>query len=357
MNEFPYGFRVVGSPFSDRISIDWQRAFNAHCQNDERAETGRESYLSLFTFGDEFREHLERTGSTKNYRGPCWSPWVWWDIDAEGDLPTATDSARRLAAYLADRFGSEPLLFFSGSKGYHVGIPTSLFEPEPSATFHRITRRFAETIAATLGIEIDAGIYDKVRLFRAPNSTHPKTRFHKRRLTLRELLHLKPSAIVQMAEKPESFEPPDAPPLNSTAVDDWRQAAETVERELREHPKRLAGTAWLNRSTLAFIRDGAPIGDRHRVLFSAAANLAEFGCPPQLAYELLAESALDCGLPPSETRRQIDCGLSHGRDSTQAASVDESIKEQTEAATGDSRPSESMLPTPDKLAALGDADR
>lgn len=51
------------------------------------------------------------------------------------------------------------------------------------------------------------------------------------------------------------------------------------------------------------------MGDRHRLLFSAAANLAEFGCPPALAHELLTESALDSGLPPKEVRRQIDCGL------------------------------------------------
>jgi hypothetical protein len=69
--------------------------------------------------------------------------------------------------------------------------------------------------------------------------------------------------------------------------------------------------ATLNRQTLDFIRDGANVGDRHRLLFSASANLAEFGCPPALAHALLTEPALDCGLSPSEVRRQIDCGLSH----------------------------------------------
>ena len=48
-------------------------------------------------------------------------------------------------------------------------------------------------------------------------------------------------------------------------------------------------------------------------MFSAAANLAEFGCPVELAHELLTEAALDSGLSPSETRRQIDCGLSHNK--------------------------------------------
>jgi hypothetical protein len=73
----------------------------------------------------------------------------------------------------------------------------------------------------------------------------------------------------------------------------------------------LTGTPTLNRMTLEFIRDGAAQGDRHRLLFSAAANLAEFGCPPALAHALLSDAALDSGLPPADVRRQIDCGLNH----------------------------------------------
>jgi hypothetical protein len=45
-------------------------------------------------------------------------------------------------------------------------------------------------------------------------------------------------------------------------------------------------------------------------LFSAAANPAEFSCPPALAHALLTEAALDGGLAPKEVHRQIECGLS-----------------------------------------------
>ena len=69
------------------------------------------------------------------------------------------------------------------------------------------------------------------------------------------------------------------------------------------------GTPTLNHATLEFIREGAGTGDRHRLLFSAAANLAEFGCTPALAVALLEESALDSGLPPKDVRRGIECGL------------------------------------------------
>jgi hypothetical protein len=60
-----------------------------------------------------------------------------------------------------------------------------------------------------------------------------------------------------------------------------------------------------------FIREGADTGDRHRLLFSAAANLREFACTPALAHALLTPAALDSGLSPRDVQRQIDCGLSH----------------------------------------------
>jgi len=312
-----YGFRVVGSPLNDRRLIDWHRAFAAYCQCDDRADVTGEAYLSAFTFGADFRRHLESTGTTKGFAGACGSPWLWVDLDREGDLEAATRDARRLAAALCERYaldGGELLLFYSGAKGFHAGLPLSLCgSPPPSATFAAVARRFAEGHAERLGFAIDGGVYDKVRLFRAPNSRHLKTGLHKRRLTFDELLNLRTDAIQRLAATPEPFDIPAPSAPNSQAVGDWQAAAEQVAQAATARRERQdgngTGAGRLNRSTLAFIRDGAGTGDRHRLLFSAAANLREFGCPPELAHELLTEAALDAGLPPSEVRRQIDCGL------------------------------------------------
>jgi hypothetical protein len=99
------------------------------------------------------------------------------------------------------------------------------------------------------------------------------------------------------------------------AVADWQAAQQAVEREAEVKAERRAaqanGTPTLNRLTWAFIRDGATEGDRHRWVFSAAANLAEFGCPRTLAHELLTPAGLDSGLTPSDVHRQIECGLKH----------------------------------------------
>jgi len=316
-NALPFGFRIFGNTTNDRRLVDWSAAFVAYCDADDRAEVNRESYLSAFCFGVDFRDHLTATRSVRGFAGSTWSPWLWIDLDRD-ELDQALADARRLAAGLADRYrldGDDLLTFFSGSKGFHIGLPLSVCgSPVPSADFHRVCRRFAEAVAGSLAVAIDTGVYDRVRAFRAPNSKHPKTGLHKRRLTFGELLHLPTRRIVEIAASPEPFDLPDPSGACSVAIDDWRQAVVAVDAEaVAAADRRAVGVAGarLNRSTVEFIRGGATTGDRHRLLFSAAANLAEFGCPAALAEALLTEVALDSGLSPSHVRRQIACGLTH----------------------------------------------
>lgn len=77
-----YGFRVVGGAPEQRRLTESAAAFAAHCAADPRAEPGRECYLSLFDYGDAFKEFLARTGSTRGYAGPCWSWALWFDLDS-----------------------------------------------------------------------------------------------------------------------------------------------------------------------------------------------------------------------------------------------------------------------------------
>ncbi len=311
----PYAFRIVGSCRNPRLLIDAGVAFAAHAACDERAEPDREAYLSAFRFGEDFRQQLESTGSTKGFTGVCWSPWVWWDIDREDDLEAATTDARRLVVAVTERYSvveEDVLVFYSGSKGFHIGLPTAVWQPEPSESFNRIARRLAERVAELADVTVDAGIYDKLRAFRAPNSKHPKTGRHKRRLSVDELLHLSTAAILAKATEPEPFDVPNPTCRCERAADDWAEAAEQVRQHAEAVKQRRVngnGSATLNQLTLDFIRDGAGTGDRHRLLFSAAGNLGEFDCPPALAHALLTDAALDCGLPPKDVRRQIDCGL------------------------------------------------
>ena len=324
-NAMPFGFRIVGSVHNERRLVDSSAAFVAYSQCDDRAEVNREAYLSAFCFGTEFQTLLDSTGSTKGYAGDCWSSWLWFDIDRD-DIDAALSGCQTLASLLIERYALDDdglLLFYSGSKGFHVGLPLSLCGAVlPSGLFNAACRRLAEALASRAGVAIDTGVYDKVRAFRAPNSRHGKTGRYKRWLDLDSLIRLSASSIVELAAVPWAFELPEPPGENAQAVIDWSEAmALATEQEQAATEQRTAGTSTgnaapgrlLNRSTTDFMRDGATTGDRHRTLFSAAANLAEFGCGFDLAWALLSEAALDSGLAPAEVRRQIQCGLGHQR--------------------------------------------
>ena len=103
-----YGFRIVGGCYGERRLVDWQAAFAGHCAADPASELDRESYLSAFAFGPDFRTLLESTGSTAGYAGKTWAAWLWLDIDraapnGQADLPGALDAARRRSSENAAR--------------------------------------------------------------------------------------------------------------------------------------------------------------------------------------------------------------------------------------------------------------
>ena len=51
------------------------------------------------------------------------------------------------------------------------------------------------------GVRVDEGIYDKIRPFRCPNSRHPRTGLHKRRLRSEELMGMSLERIRDLARQ------------------------------------------------------------------------------------------------------------------------------------------------------------
>ncbi len=313
-----FGFQVVGPVSETRRLVDAAAAFSAHCGADPRSDPHCEIYLSAFRFGADFREYLEARRTTKGFAGSCWSPWLWFDFDHPDDIEAALRDARKLAGFVLERYPTldeEALLyFFSGRKGYHIGVPL-VHNPDPSPVFHLIARRLAEGLAPSAGVRIDSAIYDRVRCFRAANSTHPKTKLHKRRLTHAELFGPTSARIVELAQEPAPFEVPGVGEMSAELESDWHEAGEAIGRETaarigRPHPGRL------QQATTEFLTSGAEEGERHPRLFRAAADMAELAGVrglDSLIHALLTDPALDTGLSPSEVERQIRCGIEHGQ--------------------------------------------
>jgi hypothetical protein len=317
---FDIGFRVVGHRTATRRAVQHSVAFVAYAGCDPRAELDREAYLSAFVFDRGFATYLERNGSEAGFNGPCGAPWLWWDVDRPGDLRAAQGDARRLAGATLDRYreldDDDLLIFLSGGKGMHVGIP-AVWHPEPSPAFPAIAKRFCLDRAEAAGVVADPTIYSKTRLFRAPNSRHPKTGLYKRRLSLDELTYLTPEAIVERARCPEPFDIPTGPPRCLQAADDWSQARRAVEHRAERHAAPRDGPTRLSAFARRFIRDGElEPGQREVSTFRVAAELAEVGLAgglDGLVFALREESARDSGLTPSDVKHALEGGLAHAR--------------------------------------------
>lgn len=318
----PHGFRIVGPCSGDRRRVDARTAFFAYCHCDEKAGVEREAYLSAFQFDAGFAEHLARTGSPAGFTGSTWAPFVWCDVDrdeAAGGVARALADTKRLVNTLDERFGvprSVLVPFVSGGKGMHLGIPTALWAPPASADFHAVARQFVETLAAAAGVAVDASVFDRVRAFRAPNSKHPKTGLHKRFVPVEILDTVTVTGVLNMARTPEQFDMPSTDGIESAdmLVAVWDAASRAVTEKAAAVEQRRFEVAngdravTLNKLTRAFLSGEVEAGDRHRLLYSAAANLTELGCSLPAVRALLTEPALDLGLPPKDVARQIECG-------------------------------------------------
>lgn len=319
---FNVGFRIVGPCTGERRRVKAAETFAAYCRCDARAGVEQEAYLSAFQFDDGFAEHLARTGSPAGFAGSTWAPFVWADIDrdeAAGGLPRALADLRLFVDTLDETYAVPRgvlLPFVSGGKGFHCGIPTALFAPAASPHFHAVARQFVETIAAEAKVAVDVGVFDRVRAFRAPNSRHPKTGLHKRFVPVEILDAVTVAGVLNMARTPEPFDVPSTDGVESAdmLVAVWERAGRAVaEKAAAAEQRRVeiasgGRAASVNKLTRAFLAGEVEVGDRHRLLYSAAANLAEVGCPLPAVRALLTEPALDLGLPPKDVARQIECG-------------------------------------------------
>lgn len=141
-------------------------------------------FTTMFRFTEDLKAHVERTGSMKGVRLPCWSDFLWFDIDAK-TLDLAAAGLNRLLTELRHVDTALPgaaSVFFSGKKGFHVGVPTACFGGglKPRADFPNVMRTLARKIA--FGVDID-DIYNHVRLWRLPGSLHSETWLRKTLLT------------------------------------------------------------------------------------------------------------------------------------------------------------------------------
>jgi hypothetical protein len=176
------------------------------------------------------RHHKNGKGkpTVEGFDGPLWTPYLPLDFDCDGDLPVALGWLRQTLARL-DAHGVELRalrVYFSGGRGFHLEVPHALlgqFEPSPDLPA-RLKRAAAQLLQ---NIPFDSSIYDRLRLWRLPNTRHGKTGLFKVQLTIGEVMSLDFNAIRALARQPR--DPGAVPELTPVPDDDWLPVAELVD--------------------------------------------------------------------------------------------------------------------------------
>jgi P4 family phage/plasmid primase-like protien len=140
-------------------------------------DTGQidEKGKKIYRYHAQSPEGLNRWPRTvAKYSGPTRPAlgYVWFDFDSKDGGLTALIHARECLQWLGH---PGVLTYYSGSKGFHLGIPLGLFGLEPSTTLNKALHLAASQLKKTRWDSLDTTVFNPQRKFRALGTRHPKT--------------------------------------------------------------------------------------------------------------------------------------------------------------------------------------
>ena len=330
-SEYLCSFMCVGSIGAPREIVDWRLCFEEMARRDIGTSDDIGVYLSTFNFTTEIAEHQAKNdrelqargepkkGSLAQFDGPCFAHLLTFDTDcrdADGSPdPAGCQSAAISLTTALIEAGVTPdaiSVFYSGSKGFHVQIPSMCAATVPSKDYHLVAKEFCKLVADREAVVIDEALYKKLQPLRAPNSRHEKTGLYKVRFSLDELIELPFEALRELAKQPRPFEPPSCvcePVPELVAL--WRQAEGALRVAPTPADRSADGDApaGISRATWDYLINGAVPGTRAESHFKAAANLADFGSLDELVLALLRRPEVISGLPKREAEAHVESAL------------------------------------------------
>ena len=139
----------------------------------------KDTYMSLYDYDDEVKEYFSKNKTLSGFNGTLYMPDEFiLDVDGKSsnDLANAKLKTIKLIAILDDL--SIPYrIYFSGNKGFHVGIPGTAFRWQPSVDLH-LKVKDALT-SADIFKYADPSVTDKTRLIRTLNTKNTKANLYK----------------------------------------------------------------------------------------------------------------------------------------------------------------------------------
>lgn len=174
------------------MSTQWKNyiVFSKYAKNSEghldasqllpRIDThpGNEAYYNAYD--------LEPRATFKGYQGltrPAMN-LVSFDFDSEENPELAFQDMLKFIGWVNSK---DQVVFFSGKKGFHVGVPSECFGITPSLDLPHRLSDLAHALSKTYAT-LDTSVYNANRKFRLPRSKHPGTGLYKIQIPLVELL-------------------------------------------------------------------------------------------------------------------------------------------------------------------------
>lgn len=199
-------------------------------------------YASAFLFTEELRDYANRSTRGKSvagYDGSVYAHYLPMDIDAP-DLEEAREAALEILEYV-EGLGfddSTALVYFSGSKGFHITLYAALFgDLMPDQHLHELFAELRQMIARDAGDKaeryLDSNTGDKLRLLRLPNTINEKSGLYKIQLSRDELAEMSAEEIKAMARSPRELRYADRTglvPMHKEVAKVRKEAAELLER-------------------------------------------------------------------------------------------------------------------------------
>ncbi len=252
-------------------------------------------------------------GSLSGFDSKHYSDFLPIDIDNKKSPEKSLPNCRDLIALLDQQY-ELPIkslrIYFSGSKGFHLEIPTNLFgDIEPSIELRLRFKKIVETLGFD---DLDPLIYGRNWLWRFPNTINSKSGLYKIPLTYNELNNLNYDKIKELAKNPRYD-------FNFTSWNEWEMIESFSDLWKKSKPNNILKSNNLSpQSTIKIVNlnyPGAIDGERNLTAFQLALKLNAKGIKINEAKDYIVNKWNPTCKPPKKNiqnlKRSVESAYSY----------------------------------------------
>jgi hypothetical protein len=144
----------------------------------------KDTYMSLYDFDDSITDYFSQNNTLSGFNGLVYIPDE-FILDVDGKDKDDLDNARKKTIGLTMLLNDLEIphkLYYSGNKGFHVGIPGTAFRWKPDVNLHLKVKDALRD--AGVFEYADPSVTDKIRLIRVNNTKNLKANLWKRSIPI-----------------------------------------------------------------------------------------------------------------------------------------------------------------------------